>query len=56
MLNPNPSRRARLSDIFSHAWFQTDLPAKALSMNDWYLDSAGSLQERLELVQMIVVG
>ncbi|KAL4857616.1 Serine/threonine-protein kinase 8 [Chlorella vulgaris] len=54
MLNPNPSRRARLSDIFSHSWFQKDLPAKALSMNDWYLDSADSLQERLELVQMIV--
>lgn len=32
-----------------------DLPPGALGMNDWYMDNADSLQDRLELVQTIVV-
>ncbi|KAL4448213.1 hypothetical protein ABPG75_005432 [Micractinium tetrahymenae] len=31
-----------------------DLPPGALGMNDWYMDNADSLQDRLELVQTIV--
>ncbi len=32
-----------------------DLPPGALGMNDWYMDNADSLQDRLEVVQTIVV-
>lgn len=54
MLNPNPEKRVGLDDIFQHAWFLKDLPPGALGMNDWYMDNADSLQDRLELVQTIV--
>ena len=36
-------------------WRLQDLPPGALGMNDWYMDNADSLQDRLELVQTIVV-
>jgi hypothetical protein len=54
MLSPRPDQRAGLDDICRHPWFLKDLPPGALAMNDWYMNHADSLQDRLELVQAIV--
>lgn len=54
MLRPRPDERVGLDDICRHPWFLKDLPPGALAMNDWYMEHADSLQDRLELVQAIV--
>ena len=33
----DPNNRYTIQDIIQHPWFQTDLPGRALKMNDDYL-------------------
>jgi serine/threonine protein kinase len=37
ILVANPDDRYTIKDIIQHRWFQTDLPSRALKMNDDYL-------------------
>lgn len=37
ILVANPDNRFTIKDIIQHQWFQTDLPSRALKMNDDYL-------------------
>lgn len=37
ILVANPDNRFTIKDIIQHRWFQTDLPSRALKMNDDYL-------------------
>eukprot|EP01025_Chloroclados_australasicus_P068854 TRINITY_DN9605_c0_g1_i2.p3 TRINITY_DN9605_c0_g1~~TRINITY_DN9605_c0_g1_i2.p3 ORF type:complete len:136 (+),score=8.37 TRINITY_DN9605_c0_g1_i2:79-486(+) len=38
ILVSNPDERYTIQDIIKHPWFQTDLPSRALQMNDDYLE------------------
>jgi serine/threonine-protein kinase SRK2 len=37
ILVADPNNRFTIQDIIQHPWFQTDLPGRALKMNDDYL-------------------
>ena len=37
ILVADPNNRYTIQDIIQHPWFQTDLPGRALKMNDDYL-------------------
>jgi serine/threonine-protein kinase SRK2 len=37
ILVADPNERYTIQDIIQHPWFQTDLPSRALKMNDDYL-------------------